>query len=184
MIIGITGTLGAGKGTVVDYLKKRGFAHQSVRAFLTEEIERRGIEVNRDSMVAVANELRQRYSPSYIVEQLYARAEAVGGDVVIESIRAIGEVEALRGKTGFFLLSIDADQKLRYERIVKRGSVTDGISFAQFQADEQREMTSTDPTKQNLGGVMKLADATIHNDGTFGELYARVDALLRDRPSS
>ena len=35
--IGITGTLGAGKGTIVDYLiEKRGFVHYSVRAFITE----------------------------------------------------------------------------------------------------------------------------------------------------
>ena len=46
--IGITGTLGAGKGTIVDYLiQHRGFVHFSVRAFITEEINRRGREVNR-----------------------------------------------------------------------------------------------------------------------------------------
>ena len=45
IIIGITGTLGAGKGTIVDYLcKKRGFLHYSVREFLVEEIKNRGSE--------------------------------------------------------------------------------------------------------------------------------------------
>ena len=40
--IGITGTLGAGKGTIVDYLiKNRGFVLYSVRSFITEEINRR-----------------------------------------------------------------------------------------------------------------------------------------------
>ena len=39
LIIGITGTLGAGKGTVVEYLvEKKGFDHYSVRAFLLKEI--------------------------------------------------------------------------------------------------------------------------------------------------
>ena len=33
IIIGITGTLGAGKGTVVEYLKKKSFKHYSVRSF-------------------------------------------------------------------------------------------------------------------------------------------------------
>lgn len=40
MIIGITGTISAGKETVADYLKKRGFAHFSlsnVRGVLTVE---------------------------------------------------------------------------------------------------------------------------------------------------
>lgn len=181
MIVGITGTLGAGKGTVVEYLKRRGFAHQSARAFVTDEIQRRGLPVSRDSMVAVANDLRRRHSPGYIIEQLYERARQAGGPAVIESIRTVGEVEALRLRGSFFLLSIDAAPTLRYERIKQRGSATDDISYERFQADERREMSSTDPAQQNIGAVMKLADATIVNNGTFDELHAQLDVLLKGR---
>jgi uncharacterized protein YoaH (UPF0181 family) len=48
-----------------------------VRAFLIQEIERRGMSVNRDSMVAVANELRATHSPAYIIEQLYQQAKLI-----------------------------------------------------------------------------------------------------------
>ncbi|MBR5146904.1 MAG: AAA family ATPase, partial [Bacteroidales bacterium] len=45
-IIGITGTIGAGKGTIVDYLvKEKGYVHYSVREFLAEEVKKRGLEV-------------------------------------------------------------------------------------------------------------------------------------------
>ena len=77
--IGITGTLGAGKGTIVEYLQReKGFSHYSVRAFLTEEIKRRGLEVNRDTMTLVGNDLRAQHTPSWIVEQLYEQASASG----------------------------------------------------------------------------------------------------------
>jgi hypothetical protein len=46
-----------------------------VRAYLTQEIERRGMPVNRDSMVSVANELRAQHGASYIAEQLYEQAK-------------------------------------------------------------------------------------------------------------
>ena len=72
IIIGITGTLGAGKGIIVDYLvKEKGFTHYSVRAYITEEIQRRGMEVNRDTLTQVGNDLRAAHSPSYITDQLF-----------------------------------------------------------------------------------------------------------------
>ena len=61
-IIGITGTLGAGKGTIVDYLvKEKGYVHYSVRAFLAEEVKRRGLEVNRDTLTEIGNDLRAKH---------------------------------------------------------------------------------------------------------------------------
>ena len=110
--IGITGTLGAGKGTIVDYLvQNKGFVHYSVRAFLTEEIKRRGLEVNRDTMTLVGNDLRAKHSPSWIVEQLYEKASASGCNCIIESVRTPGEVDALRGKFGSSIVQRGAVMK-------------------------------------------------------------------------
>jgi dephospho-CoA kinase len=177
-IIGITGTLGAGKGTVVDYLETKGFAHYSARELLIREIERRGLPVNRDNMVIVANDLRASRSPSYIAEALYDEAAAGGKNAVIESLRTEGEIATLRAKGNFLLLAVDADPKLRYERIVARGSETDKISFEKFLADEAREMHATDPTKQNLARCIELADHRLINDGTVKDLCAQVDRIL------
>ena len=178
MIIGIAGMLGAGKGTVVNYLLTRGFKHYSVRAYLMEEIVRRGLAVNRDNMVLVANDLRARSGPGYIVEELYKKAMKIGGDCVIESIRCVGEIEALRRKGGFVLFGVDADVEIRYARIVERGSLTDRVSFDKFVRQEQFEMSSDDPTKQNLRACIEMADYRFKNDWTIADLQKRVAAVL------
>lgn len=178
--IGITGTLGAGKGTIVDYLlENKGFVHFSARAFLIEEINRRGLPVDRDSMTLVGNDLRAKHSPSYIVEQLYERAQATGKNCIIESVRTPGEVEALRGKPNFYLFAVDADPKVRYERIVKRGSETDHVSYETFIANEQREMSSIDPNKQNLGVCIQQADFRFDNGGSVEALHQKVEEVLK-----
>ena len=117
IIIGITGTLGAGKGTIVEYLvSEKGFAHYSVRSFLLEKIREQGLPENRDSMFNLANELRAIHGPSYVTDQLYNQALVAGENCVIESIRTPGEADSLRRNGNFFLLAVDAEQELRYQR--------------------------------------------------------------------
>ena len=84
IIIGITGTIGAGKGTIVEYLvARKGFEHYSVRAFLLEEIRKRGLPEDRNSMFSIANELRAKNGSSYVTDQLFLRAVSTGNDCVI-----------------------------------------------------------------------------------------------------
>ena len=179
MVIGITGTIGAGKGTIVDYLvSEKGFEHFSVRDFLIEEIERRGLPVNRDSMVIVANDLRATFSPSYIIDQLFERAVKSGKNAVIESIRAVGEIDSLRKSKEFVLFAVDADIRKRYERIRQRQSSTDNIDFDTFVENEKREMTTTDPTKQNLSECIKKADYVFTNDKDIIDLQNDVERVI------
>lgn len=177
MIIGVTGMLGAGKGTIAKFLVGKGFKHYSVREFLTEEILKRGLNVSRDNMVFVANDLREKFGPGCIINELCKRAAANGGDAVIESVRAVGEVEALKKNKGV-LFGIDADIETRYARNVERGTVTDNVSFDRFVFEEQRESTLSDPTKGNLRSCIELADYKFKNDWTVEELKGKVEKVL------
>ncbi len=179
IIIGITGTHGAGKGTIVDYLKdKKGFAHFSARDFLMKEIGRRSLLSNRDSLFMVGNDLRKQHSPEYVIKQLYTEAKAAGLDAVIESVRTIGEVAFLKQQDNFYLFAVDADPNLRYKRIIDRKSVTDHVSFKTFLADETREQKSTLTTEQNISACAELADYTFINNGDLRHLYQEVDQVL------
>jgi len=179
MVIGITGTLGAGKGAVVAYLvREKGFTHYSARAFFAEEMESLGMLINRDNMVVFANNLREKYGPGYVFEQLYAKAKKSTGDSVIESIRTVGEAEALKAQGGI-LLAIDADQESRYARIHGRGSALDQVTFSEFQEQGAREMNSDDPNKQNIARVMEMADFTIVNNGTLTNLHQAVENIFK-----
>ncbi len=179
IIIGITGTLGAGKGTIVDFLvREKGFLHFSVRGFISGEIINRGMVVNRDSMVVVANDLRSRFSPSYIVDCLYNDALISGNNCIIESIRTPGEVVSLKSKGNFYLLAVDADPRTRYIRISERQSETDMISFETFIQNEAREMNSDNPNHQNLRKCIDMADFVFNNDGSVKALEKSVSEVI------
>jgi dephospho-CoA kinase len=178
MIIGLTGSFGAGKGCVSDYLvNQKGFTHYSARAFLIEEIERRGLPVNRDSMIDVANDLRKTHGPTYIFEQLVGQAKAAGGDAVVDSVRAVAEAKYVKEQGGL-VLGIDAEPQVRYERIIARGSETDKVSFEEWHQQELRESNPDDPTKQDIFGALRESDVIIMNTHSINELKEEVDKVL------
>jgi dCMP deaminase len=178
MIIGITGTLGAGKGTVVEFLKQNGFSHFSVREYLNEELMKRGLPLSRDNQVIIANQLRELNSSEYIVKKLFEKAKIEGKNSIIESIRTQGEAELIK-KEGGYLLSVDADPKIRYSRIILRHSETDNISFDEFLENEKREMFSINPNHQNLRKCIQMADFSIENDKDIEHLKKQIGEIYR-----
>ncbi len=180
MIIGLTGTLGAGKTEVARILESKGFTRFSARDIITDELVKIGLEPNRDNLVNMGNQLREKNSPSYLAEKMFEKAQQKGGDCVLESLRALGEVDALRKKGNFILVSVDADPEIRYRRIYSRKSETDKISFEQFLKDEYREMDSDDPNKQNLRACIDKADVGILNNWTLEELENEINNILSE----
>lgn len=177
MLIGITGTNGAGKGAVVEYLvAAKGFSRYSGRSIILEAIHAKGLTPKRSAMRDVANELRKEHGPGYIMERLYDMAKN-DTNAVLESVRTIGEAEFLKSK-GAKLIAVDAKKETRYERILSMNHDEKPLSFQDFELMENREMASSEPWDMNVFGVMQLADARIENDGTLAELHEKVDQAL------
>jgi len=156
---------------------EKSFHHFSASGFITEEIVRRNLEVNRDSMAVVANDLRAHFGPSYIIDSLYARANEHPGDVIIESLRAVAEVKRIK-ELGGYVIGIDALPATRYERILQRNSNKDHVSYEKWLEQEQTESNQEDEHKQNIFGALALSDIVIKNDGTIAELDTAVDVWL------
>ena len=79
------------------------------------------------------------------------------------------------------LLAIDADMKLRYERIKKRNSETDKVTFEEFKKQEDIEYANKDKNKQNIKAVMHIADYTLENNGSLEELYLKIDKIISQK---
>ena len=163
---------------MVEYLQSIGFTHFSASGFITEEILRRKMPVNRDSMIVVANDLRKDNGPSHIIDSLYKRAQETGENVVIESLRAVAEVRRIK-ELGGVVLGVDASPELRYQRAFARQSEKDNVSFEKWSEQERIESNNPDPHKQNIFAALKESDHTIMNDGTIEELYGKVEEWLQ-----
>lgn len=178
MIIGLSGSFAAGKGVAVDYLvKNHGFKHYSMSGFIKEEIVKRGMPVNRDSMIVVSNDLRKKNGPTFIIDSLYKKAEEAGGNIVIESLRAVAEVRRIK-ELGGFVIGIDADPEIRYKRAVARDSEKDRVSFEHWLDQEKRESNPDDSTKQDIFGALKESNCVISNNVSPESMYEQIDKVV------
>ena len=146
ILLGVTGTNGAGKGVFVAYLKERyGASHYSVRNYLVQSLKEKGLPTDRPAMRALANSIRNNQHGAFIIEALCKQAQDDPGIVIIESIRNPMEIDFLkRWNAKSKLVAIDAPQELRYQRAIERSSSTDAIDFETFQAQEASEWTNDD----------------------------------------
>jgi dCMP deaminase len=177
MILGLTGKNGAGKTEVSNYLVGRGFEYHSLSDEIRNEVRKRGLEITRDILTETGNELRTRYGVGVLAERVLARL-GHERNYVVDSIRNPAEVEVLKRRKDFLLLGVDAAQQIRFERSRARAREGAPRTFEEFILEEERELHSEDPTKQQLVATRKMADIVIANDGTLDDLYTRLGEML------
>lgn len=178
MVIGLTGTNGAGKTVVCEYLKTRGFYYHSLSDEIREELERRHQPPTRENLIETGNQLRRSFGASVLAERVKAKFEP-GRNYAVDSVRNPSEVEALRRLPDFHLLHVDAPAEIRYARVRERGDARVPATFEEFIAQEQREMHSADPDAQQLRTCYELADERLMNESTKEALQARVGEMVR-----
>jgi|YelNatPaOPRAMG01_1025707.scaffolds.fasta_scaffold02780_7 dCMP deaminase len=179
LVIGLTGENCAGKSTVADYLKKKGFYFLSLSDILREELKAEGKALTRENLINKGNDLRAKFGPAILAKKTIAKIEkAKDRNYVIDSIRTPGEVEELKKLPNFFLLYITAPPDVRFERIKRRDREEDPKTFEAFLEIEKLEMENAEKTKQNLKATFALADKKIENIGSLSLLYEQVDAAL------
>lgn len=180
MIIGITGSYCSGKDTVAAYLIQKGFAHLSLSDILREEAAARKLSPNRETLIALGNELREKHGPGVLAQM--ALSQMNGGNIAVSSIRNPSEVAVLRTRPDFILIALDAPQTLRWDRMKARKALHNIATFEQFQQSEQIEQSS-DSNKQQLHLVISQADKVLINAGTIQELENALEAIIRDGPA-
>jgi dCMP deaminase len=177
MIIGLTGKNGAGKTEVCQYLKKRSFEYYSLSDEIREEATRKGLEVTREVLIEVGNELRQKHGPGILAERILARLQS-DRNCVVDSIRNPSEVDVLKTRGDFTLLAVQADETIRFERSRNRGREAAAQTLQQFLAEEARELSSDNLFNQQLHETGQKADLVVTNNGTLEDLHRRLDELL------
>jgi len=165
MIIGVTGRIAAGKETLTEFLRKKGFIYFETSKLLIEELGRRGLEINRWNMQNLGDELREKHGPGALMKLFLKRTEP-GKNYIFDSLRNPGEAEFLKENVkDFILIAVDASQEIRFQRLIERNKPTDPKTWDEFlKVDNRDYFDKNNVFGQQVRECMAIADFKIIND--------------------
>lgn len=186
-LIGVTGTASSGKDTVTELLAQLFNLQNMSSGDMVRAITRQVYNLPpdfspvRDQLFDVANYVRTEIDPAAMVKLciLQARAQEVSG-AVISGLRTVGEAEAVRAAGGI-IIGVDADPKVRYERMSARGRDAETQkTFEEFLKQDEYENKGLSDSGPNRGirAIIDSADLVIDNTKGLEELKAELQAKV------
>ncbi len=176
IIIGLTGPLASGKGTVKKYVVERYQAKDCrFSTPLRDVLHRISIPESREHLSTLSTILRSAFGEDLLARMIAHDALSLDGDIVIvDGVRRLADIKHLSALPNFFLIKIDADSRLRFDRQVLRNENKGDAekTYDEFMADHESEADRDIPT------VMTSATLSIDNNGSRADLERQVDSLL------
>ncbi|MBR9702724.1 hypothetical protein GOV10_01690 [Candidatus Woesearchaeota archaeon] len=178
VVVGLTGQKCAGKGEIVEVLKRHGWGHISLSGIVAEELDKEGIEHSRENLIRRANEMRAKEGPGVLAQRAKERIEqAGGGRWVVESIRHPDEVSILKEFPDFELWKITSSAEERFARSQARGRKENADTLEKFKELEEKENKKSGDV-QRISDCEALAEITITNDDTIESLQKKINEIL------
>lgn len=163
LIIGIAGTIAAGKTTASEYIVGKGFAYSRYSLIIAKLLEKNGIQVERSALQNAGGNLfdaQKQYELNKKVDGYVSGNEYI----VIDGMRHYEDYTYWKEKNfkNFYLLYIDSDPK---------------ICAARY-GEKEFQQVASHHVEQEITGLRQLADVIIDNNSTFENLYTQIDNFL------
>jgi dephospho-CoA kinase len=117
--------------------------------------------------------IRQEEGPAVVAKRLIPKiASSAAPLLVVEGVRSVAEVQALRRDHTVVVVAVHSSPKTRYERLAARGRSDDPMSWEEFVDRDARELGV------GIGDVIALAQEMLINETSFEDMSAASEAVL------
>ena len=159
LIVCLTGMPGAGKSTIADGLKSKGYEIINMGNAVRNEAKERNLEPTGPNLGKLMLELREKNGPGAVAELVEPQIENSKSNVIIiDGIRSSPEIEVLRKFGTVKLLAIHASTDTRFDFLQQRGRSDDPKTKENFEERDNRELGV------GISNPIALSDDAISNN--------------------
>jgi len=175
LIVCLTGMPGAGKSTIAEGLKSKGYEIINMGNAVREEAKKRNLESTRENLGKLMLELREKNGPGAIAELVKPQIESSAADVIlIDGVRSNDEIQILKKFGLVKLLAVHASTDTRFDFLQKRGRSDDPQTKEHFDERDNRELGV------GISNSIALSDYAISNIGlTKDELIEKTFNIIQ-----
>lgn len=160
LIVCLTGMPGAGKSTIAEGLKPKGYDVINMGNAVREEAKKRNLEPSRSNLGKLMLELREKNGPGAVAELVKPQIKSSTSNVIlIDGVRSNDEIKVLRKFGNVKLLAIHASTDTRFDFLQKRGRSDDPQTKEHFEERDNRELGV------GISNSIALSDYAISNVG-------------------
>jgi len=164
LIVCLTGMPGAGKSTIAEGLKSKGYEIINMGNAVRNAAKKRNLEPTGPNLGKLMLELREKNGPGAIAELVKPQIENSSSEVIIiDGIRSSPEIEVLRKYGTVKLLAIHASTETRFDFLQQRGRSDDPKTKENFEERDDRELGV------GISNPIALSDDAISNNNLTKE---------------
>lgn len=176
LIVCLTGMPGAGKSTIANGLKEKGYEILNMGNEVRKEAEKQNLDPTGENLGKLMLELRDKNGPGAVAELIKPNISNSKSDVVvIDGIRSDAEIQVLKKLGDVRILSVHASTDTRFKFLTKRGRSDDPQKRNHFDDRDSREL------KVGISTSIALADESISNNNlTKDELINYAYSIIQN----
>lgn len=176
--IALVGMPGAGKTLSAKHLEERGFFQFRFGGIITDEVTRRGLDINPENERVVREEFRKNEGMDAIAKRalpILKEGMKTHNTIVMDGLYSFSEYKTLKPELGddMIVIAITCSRPLRYQRLAERPD-------RPLTAEQARDRDFQEIEKLEKGGPIAIADYTLLNNGDPDRLLVQLDSLLEE----
>ncbi|MFA5070659.1 MAG: AAA family ATPase [Patescibacteria group bacterium] len=185
-LVCLVGMPGSGKSEVGDFFVQQGYQYIRFGQITLDEVKRRGLAPTEANERPIREAFRQKYGMAAFAILNLAKFDAglIRGNVIGDGLYGWSEYKVLKEKYGkdLVIVAVYASPQTRYARLEERASRHGQDEKMKYRSFPRVEAESRDQAEiENLekGGPIAMADYTIINEGSLGELSKEVKKIYK-----